>query len=116
MKRLWIGIQGSPERVEDFVKRLGYICQITKRRPTKDKGEGQISVSVTCYTSYGDAEPSNLVDIVAAQDNQIQELQTTVGQLELEVQRLKQELAILPKPRPYDVVLGSQNVSPARNF
>lgn len=109
IKRLWVGIQGSPEYVADFINRIAYIAHIAQRNYPKDKGNGEISVSLTCYTSHDRhlINPTNLADMLKAADIEIQELSAALGEAELEIQRLRQELDQLPKPRPYDVVLGN---------
>lgn len=108
IKRLWVGIQGSPEYVADFINRIAYIAHITQRNYPKDKGHGEISVSLTCYTSHDRhlINPTNLADLLASAEIEIQELSAALGEAELEIERLKQELGQLPKPQPGDMVLG----------
>lgn len=112
MKRLRVRVQGTPDYVEDFVSRIRAITHISKISdpyPCRDS-EAEISLYLTCYTSYGrqDIDPRNLYEAMLAARQEVQDLEIQLGEAQAENDRLKERLGDLPMPQPGDVVLGGQ--------
>ena len=104
-------IEGDPDKIREFIRRLRMvgnvtvpsICWVNVRSPW-----GILVYARVNLNDPRDNETSTLYDRLEVARYEINELAAQLGETIEERDRLKQELGQLPKPRPYDAVLGGQ--------
>lgn len=103
-----IRIEGTPEQIEEALKRIKHVFVVSGvSRPFKiDRDPETRLVYLRCYT-YRNSD--TLLEQLQAAQSDIKDLETKNGELELEVERLQQQLGILPRPRPHDAVLSPRH-------
>lgn len=107
MPKVGIGIriEGTEEQIEEAIRRLNHVFEIHRaHRFYESRSDPEIKFAyVRCYV-YRDTD--TLLDQLAAANDYINELQIACGERSQEIDRLKEELGLMPKPKPYDAVLS----------
>ena len=106
MKSLGIRLEGTEEQIEEGYQRLRQVFDISNPSRLYDqRNDPSGAVKLCYYRAY--LYQSTLLDRLMAAQRDLEESQQLVGELELEIERLREKLGALPKPKPTDVVLGS---------
>lgn len=103
-KSVGIRIEGTAEQIEETERRLNHVIWLSdgKQYPSKQCP----GLTLVYYRGYF-YEKDTLLDQLAAALADLQALEERVGELLQENEALKHELDLLPKPKPYDAVLGT---------
>lgn len=104
-----IRIEGTPQQIQEAIRRLRHCFEVSSvsifyHQPQKDPEI--FYCYLRCY-AYKDTD--TLLDQLSEAQAEITRLELQLGELCLENERLKQELGLLPKPRPYDAVLSPKS-------
>lgn len=107
MKSVGIRIEGTVDQIGECLRRLSHVLFFSRPASWRDTDNPLVKLAYLRGYFY---DPDTLLNQLEAAHRDIQHLTEALGEAELELQRLKEKLQQLPKPQPYDAVLGSRNV------
>lgn len=107
MQSVGVRLEGTVEQIEEASRRLSHVLFFYRPASWRDTDNPQVKLAYLRAYFY---TPDTLLNQLEAADRDIQHLTEALGEAELEIQGLKEKLQQLPKPRPYDAVLGSRHV------
>lgn len=100
-------IEGTEVQIHEALRRLRHVFEVHEAPKLYDS-RSDLSVKF-CYLRCYTYEIDSLLDQMDAANSYISELEARNGELELEIERLKDLLNILPKPGPGDAVLSPRH-------
>lgn len=106
VRAVGIRLEGTPEQLDEAFRRLRKVFHFNEGRRYQSRQDPQVQLAYCRAYTY---EPATLFNRVETLEAQLQELAEKLGEVELENERLKAQLKLVPTPKPTDVVLGSKH-------
>lgn len=110
-----IRIEGTEKQIEEAIRRLGHVF-VVHRAPQlyESRSDPRIKFAYTRCYAYRDTD--TLLDQLVAANDSLIELQIACGERSQEIDRLKEELGLIPKPRPFDAILSPRKLNGSRQI
>lgn len=105
-KSTGIRVEGTPEQLDEALQRLKTVFHLKGGKRYESIQNPELFYTYLRAYIY---EPNTLLNRAQASEAEVQRLAEVIGELERENQRLKEQLGLVPTPRPGDVVLGSKH-------
>ena len=100
-----IRLEGTAEQIEEMQRRMDRVIFLSDSKEYPSKHVPGIVLAY--YRGYF-YEKETILDQLEAAIQDIQALEQRLGELLLENEALKEQLNLIPKPKPYDAVLGGK--------
>lgn len=100
-------IEGTVAQIDEALRRLRHVCCVIEHPKLYDS---RTSAEVKfCYLTMKDSEPDTLLQQLEAARRDVAQLESALGELSQELEALKAEKGLIPKPRAWDAVLSPKS-------